>query len=187
VPRPPGRGGGEHPGGAEGIEERVQQHGPGVAAGALPLGDGDLASLGRCQRLGGRRRWRIAGVRATVAITPAASRLPCSPAAAAPSRARPTVRACTFRRVAISTLLTPSPDHRRAELTWAGESLGRRPRWRTSPADPSRRARPRSIETYTAVIPKQAPTSVPEWPASVRATTARLRIPTSSLSKRATR
>ncbi len=64
VPRPPSRGRREHRGGAEGLEERVQQHGPGVAAGALPSGDGHRRSLGRCRRgvVAGRCR-RLAGPR----------------------------------------------------------------------------------------------------------------------------
>ena len=58
---------------------------------------------------------------------------------------------------------------------------------RTRPAAPLALARPRNRETYGAVRSKTLATSRPDTPASVRATTARLRMPTSSSSEEKTR
>jgi hypothetical protein len=88
----------------------------------------------------------------------------------------------TPNRPAIRTSETPSARHARARATCADDNFGRRPRTRTSPAEPSRCARPRNAETYTELSPITSATRTPAKPNSVNITTTTLRIPMSSLS-----
>lgn len=53
-------------------------------------------------------------------------------------------------------------------------SAAGRPCGRINPTEPSRRVRPRSIETYCPVIPNTAPSRLPVTPSSVEVTAARV-------------
>ena len=127
---------------------------------------------------------------APVSVAPV-SVAPVSPSAgsgsctgAGPSRASSSLitERATPNRSAMACRVHPDPAQARAWATCRPVSLGGRPRRRTSPTEPSRRARPRSIDTYVAVNPNTAATSSTRRPASVNATIARFRIPTSSAS-----
>jgi hypothetical protein len=87
---------------------------------------------------------------------------------------------CTPSRRPISASETSCSRHRRAAASCALPSFAGLPRSRTSPAEPSSRARERSIDTYTGVSPITAATSLPANPSWVSITTAMFRIPASA-------
>ena len=161
----------------------------------LRLGVGTGVGFGRPRRLGRRlvpvgsgsvgsvsapARFDVGAVRSA----PAAAGQRCSAPEPRPveSSQRRTTERATPSRSAMACWVHPDPAQARARATCRPVSLGGRPRRRTSPAEPSRRARPRSIDTYVAVNPNTAATSSTRRPASVNATIARFRIPTSSAS-----
>src|SRR5680860_402935 len=86
--------------------------------------------------------------------------------------ARATVVACTPRRSAIAVSLCPATRQERARASSPAPNALGRPRLRISAAEPSRRARDRSIETYSSVIPSTSATRRPVKPISGSVTAA---------------
>src|SRR5674476_1112475 len=118
---------------------------------------GRPAALG-ARDLGRARSWRGEGVTDTAI----GKRLGVHGSTVA--RALVGVEPCTPRRFPIAVSVTPSPRQERARPRSRAPRAVGRPRRRVSPAEPSARARARSIDTYSWVIPSTRATRRPVKP-----------------------
>jgi len=106
-----------------------------------------------------------------------------SPGLLSPANPRATVVACTPSRRAIERSVSPPARARRAWANCEALSAGGRPRRAVNAAEPSRRARARSRDRYSSLMPTTSATRRAAKPSSGSVTAARLRRPASPASK----